>query len=563
MSEEILVGIETRIETLSVYASLWYDNLKHQRLREGKESIKSWSKLKRKLLDKFVTKDYTQDMFIKLYKLRQDERPLETYLREFEQLTLQCEINEKLEQRIFRLLEGLDKNIATKVRIQPLWSYDDVVNLALRVEKMGKSKPASPKSNTKPVFKPYTSIRFNDTSKTTIPTTSVKGKVVATSKPTQPPTENRIKCFQCQGYGHFKKDCPSKRVMTSIEVEEWERDGLVEYEREEVIEGEAEEEEPSQDAVIANLDTGHSLVLWRVMNSQQAPLDEDQRSLIFRSRCTIQERVCNLIIDGGSCTNMTYVTLVEKLNLNTQAHPLPYKLRWLNKGADVKVDMQCLIPFSIGKVYKDEVLYNVVPMDACHLLLGRPWEFGKSTVHHGRNNTYTFKQGSKKITLTPLPPNQKIYGSPSVTDGLNGVLFLLEAEMEISEAEKSQIPMEVQKLLEGYSDVFPEELPSGLPPLRGIKHQIDLVPGSIIPNILAYKSDPTTTKELKSEIEELMAKGFVIESLSPCVVPALLVPKKDGSWRICIDSKAINNKTVKYRFSITRLDDMLDELSGS
>ncbi|XP_074265898.1 uncharacterized protein LOC141588350 [Silene latifolia] len=314
--------------------------------------------------------------------------------------------------------------------------------------------------------------------------------------------------------------------MTAIEVEEWERDGLVEYEQEEIIESKTVDKEPSRDAVLAQPDTSHSLVLWRVMHSQQAPLEEE-------------------VINFQNCTNVAYVTLVEKLNLNTKIHPHPYKLRWLNKGVEVKVDRQCLISFSIGIVYKDEFLCDMVPMDALYLLLGRPWEFDKSTVHHGRNNTYTFKQGSRKITLTPLPPNQKSYGSSSVTDGLNRVLFLSESEIvkelqqeqpvlillakEISEAEKPQIPIEVQILLEGCSYVFPDELPSGLPPLRGIEHQTDLVPGSVIPNRPAYRSDPTTTKELQTQIEELMNKGFVRESVSPCVVPALLVPKKDGS----------------------------------
>ncbi|KAJ8749438.1 hypothetical protein K2173_025482 [Erythroxylum novogranatense] len=84
-----------------------------------------------------------------------------------------------------------------------------------------------------------------------------------------------------------------------------------------------------------------------------------------------------------------------------------------------------------------------------------------------------------------------------------------------------------------YTDVFPEEMPNGLPPLRGIEHQIDFIPGAQIPNRPAYRSNPEETKELQRQVDELLEKGHMRESFSPCVVPVLLVPKKDGTWRMC------------------------------
>jgi len=99
--------------------------------------------------------------------------------------------------------------------------------------------------------------------------------------------------------------------------------------------------------------------------------------------------------------------------------------------------------------------------------------------------------------------------------------------------------------------------------LRGIESQIDFVPGASIPNLPAYRSNLEESKELQRQVDELMEKGYIRESMIPCAAPVLLVPKKDGTWRMCIDCRAINNIMVKYRHPIPRLDDMFDELHGS
>jgi len=108
----------------------------------------------------------------------------------------------------------------------------------------------------------------------------------------------------------------------------------------------------------------------------------------------------------------------------------------------------------------------------------------------------------------------------------------------------SSTPPVVTNLLQEYEDVFPAEIPPGLPPMRGIEHQIDLIPGATLPNQAAYRTNPKETKEIQRQVQDLLDRGYVQEILSPCVVPMILVPKKDGSWRMCVDCRAINNITI-------------------
>jgi hypothetical protein len=149
----------------------------------------------------------------------------------------------------------------------------------------------------------------------------------------------------------------------------------------------------------------HSLVVRRVLSTQLLAAEQGQRHNLFQSRCKVKGQVCRFIIDGGSCNNIVSALLVDKLGLPTRRHPHPYHMQWLNNSGPVKVSSMVRLSFSVGD-YHGEVDCDIVPMQACHLLLGRTWQFDVDSVHFGRSNKYTFIHNDKKVVLVPLSPEE-------------------------------------------------------------------------------------------------------------------------------------------------------------
>ena len=123
------------------------------------------------------------------------------------------------------------------------------------------------------------------------------------------------------------------------------------------------------------LETGESLMMNKVLlkpEKEQAKLS--QRKSLFRTTCKVKGKCCKMVIDSGSAENIVSIDMVEKLRLKKTKHPVPYKVSWLHRGHQILVSEQCEVDFQIGP-YKDKILCDVMPMDVCHILLGRPWKF--------------------------------------------------------------------------------------------------------------------------------------------------------------------------------------------
>jgi hypothetical protein len=133
------------------------------------------------------------------------------------------------------------------------------------------------------------------------------------------------------------------------------------------------------------------------------------------------------------------------------------------------------------------------------------------------------------------------------------------AEAMVNQLEKY---LEHIKIVCEYPDVFLEELP-GMPPDRDIKFSVELLPGTAPISKRAYRMDVKDLIELKQQIEELLEKGFIRPSSSPWGAPILFVNKKDGSRRMCVNYRNLNEVTIKNKYLLPRIEDLFDQMRGA
>jgi hypothetical protein len=129
--------------------------------------------------------------------------------------------------------------------------------------------------------------------------------------------------------------------------------------------------------------------------------NQGQHWNIFQTQYIVNDTTCKLIIDGGSYTNVVSKRLVDSLSLPTQKHPQPHCVEWLYNFGKLKVTHKVRLKFSVGN-YEDIAVCDVFPMDACHVLLGRPWQFDRCSTHEGRSNVYFLWRKGKCHVLQPM-----------------------------------------------------------------------------------------------------------------------------------------------------------------
>jgi hypothetical protein len=230
---------------------------------------------------------------------------------------------------------------------------------------------------------------------------------------------------------------------------------------------------------------------------------------------------------------------VEKHNISN--YPLKRKLLLKSQGGELRATHSC--PKTKIEIKGISFLVELIILESSGIdvILG---------INYLTNYDGVISCAKRMVTLTS-PQGERIDVNVSM---------LAAAEATVNQLEEKSL--EHIRIVCEYPDVFSEKLP-GMPPDHDIEFSIELLPGTAPISKRAYKMDVKDLTELKKQIEELLEKGFIRPSLSPWGAPVLFVNKKDGSRRMCVDYRSLNEVTIKNKYLLPRIEDLFDQMRGA
>lgn len=185
---------------------------------------------------------------------------------------------------------------------------------------------------------------------------------------------------------------------------------------------------------------------------------------------------------------------------------------------------------------------------------------------HWSDKWISFTFQGKTITLQGVKTSgqgcNKIYASKlQVLENNDDIWCILELFAVKPEEILDSWPSEIKQLVEEFADIF--DKPKGLPPKRSHTHTIPFITGAQLFKLRPYRYSPAQKDEIEKQVLELLQSGMIQQSSSPFASPALLVKKKTGEWRLCVDYRRLNALTIKNSYPMPIMEEFLDELTGA
>ena len=538
----------------------------------------TWEQLKEALLERYGGHG-DGDIYEQLTELRQ-KGSVDDYITEFEYLTAQIpRLPEKQFQGYF--LHGLKEEIKGKVRSMSVMgnlSRAKLLQVARAVEREttrdGSSSSRSNKLG-------YGSNRFGSSgpnkggisdwvlvkgSKEATPRTN--GPVPRGEKPGQTERRNgprdrgfthlsyseimerrrKNQCFKCAGPFSSTHQCPDKNLRLLIT-----EDGG--GEESELLAVEVEEGDEEVEGEMS------------LMSFHQLSQTQQAKPQSIKLKGTIHEVPVVILIDSGATHNFISQQLAQKMNLvTTNTSPLNIRLgdgslsRTMGVCENLEVDLEGL------QIRVDVQLFELGGMD---VVLGIEWlrTLGDMIINW-KQHTMSFWFEKRWVTLQGVDGNMKgmetllsVISKPKRSQEVWGREVGIKVDGVYLHALEVEQSRKLEHLLNLCADVFQE--PKGLPPKRKKEHVITLKEGEGPVNVRPYRYPHHHKNEIERQVKEMLEMGVIRPSTSSFSSPVILVKKKDGSWRMCIDYRALNKATVPDKFPIPVIEELLDELHGA
>ena len=302
----------------------------------------------------------------------------------------------------------------------------------------------------------------------------------------------------------------------------------------------------------------------RLLSSTLAsPFESPSQGLLI-TRGSINGVPCRLLIDNGS--HISYISERFALQLGINTKPTDQKATMANGSiSHLKETDKYGVVVQLG-IFKEKRRFAICPLYGYDAILGKNWLHDHNPYINHRTNEVFLGYGKETLMIkATLEKSESLISRSTIMRDLRrkNPVFAVILRSEDTEARKKEVPKGIKNILQDYSDVFPSELPKGLPPKRGKDFKIELTPDATPQKKGLYRMSEKELGELKKQPDTLLAQGFIRPSVSPWGAPVLFVSKKDKSLRMCIDYRALNKVTVRNGYPLPRIDDIFDQLRNA
>ncbi|CAI7766891.1 unnamed protein product [Closterium sp. NIES-53] len=311
---------------------------------------------------------------------------------------------------------------------------------------------------------------------------------------------------------------------------------------------------------------GENTELWEMPHD---PINETINGYNEQRQPLLLEVICNgrrlqTLVDSGASHSVCDKATLERIN--EKYTPSNFKATMVD-GSKLQVYGEAALHLQMGPLRWKPTL-PITNIKGLDLILGRDFLKKFNPEINWVTRTASIYNQDRRFPLPnwsntgDIPEETLARFEKDVKRTMAGFVPLVTNEDE-GERKMLELPPAIQKLLEEFEDVLPDDLPDQLPPYRTHRHEIIEEPGSKPTFRAPYRLSPTELADMKKQIEYLLDKGLIRPSTSSYGAPVLFTPKPDGSLRMCIDYRALNKQTIKNKYPIPRIDDLLDQLRGA